>query len=42
MYRINSDHESKNIVESKLLPLTYKGNISVKETALREKVEEIT
>ena len=37
MYRINSDHESKN-----MLPLTYKGNISVKETALREKVEEIT
>ena len=42
MYRINSDHESRNILKSKLLPLTYKVNMSVKETALREKVDEIS
>ena len=38
IYRINSNHESQNILESRLLPLTHKINMSVRETALKEKL----
>ena len=43
MYKIHSNHEFKNILKSdKLLPLTYKVNLSVRKTALKEKVNEIS
>ena len=40
MYRKNSNHASKNILESKLLPwpFTDKIDLSVAEEALKEKV----
>ena len=38
----NSNHESKNILESKLLPLTDKINLTVPEEALKVKVGEIS
>ena len=41
MYRINSNHDSQEFLKSKLLLLTLKTNLSVKETALKEKVDEI-
>ena len=42
MYRKNRNHESKNILESKLLPLTDKTNLSIGEKALKVKVDEIS
>ena len=38
----NSNHESKNILESKLLPLTERMNLSIGEYALKAKVDEIS
>ena len=37
-----SNHESKNILESKLLLLTDKINLSIAEEALKVKVDEIS
>ena len=42
IYRKNGNHESRNILERKLLPLTHKINFSVEKTALKEKVDEIS
>ena len=37
MYRINSNHEFQKFLKSKLLFLTHKTNLSVKETELKDK-----
>ena len=42
MYTKKSNHETKNILKAKLLPLKDKINLSVAEEALKVKVAEVS